>query len=414
MTRRRAVLLLLLLLWSVGGPGQAQAPAVDFKPTVILISLDGWRWDYGQKYSAPTIARLVSRGVSATLIPSFPTKTFPNHYTIVTGLYPGNHGIVGNAVKDPPTGRRLTMANRKEVQDSLWWGGEPIWVTIQRAGQSAAPMFWPGSEAPILGQHARFWEPFSDEVSPNARVDRVLRWLDLPVAARPTLLTVYISDVDGAGHDHGPNSPEVADAVRRVDRYLDRLLRGLSRRKLQDLVNIVIVSDHGMSDADTSRVVVLDDYLPLDGIDIIDLNPTIGMFPPPGREEAVYQTLAKAHPRLRIFRKAESPESWHYRDHPRIPPIVGVVDEGWQVLRRSVLASQLATGKRGPIGVHGYDPAAAKSMHGIFAASGPAFKAGVTVPPFENVHIYHALAKVLGVNPAANDGDPRVAQSLLR
>jgi predicted AlkP superfamily pyrophosphatase or phosphodiesterase len=411
---RRLALLLLLLLGSWGAIGRAQAPASDLKPTVILVSIDGWRWDYAQKYSAPTIRQLIARGVSAPLIPSFPSKTFPNHYTIVTGLYPGHHGIVGNTVWDALTSRRLTMANRTENQDPMWWGGEPLWVTVQRAGGTAAPMFWPGSEAPIFGQRARFWAPFDNGLSPNTRVDRVLRWLDLPVADRPTFLTLYFSDVDGAGHDSGPESRAVAEAVGRVDRYLDRLIRGLTRRRLQDRVNVVIVSDHGMAEANASRVVVLDDYLALDGIDIIDLNPTLGMFPPAGREEAVYQALAAANPHLKVFRKAESPPHWHFRDHPRVPPIVGVADEGWQVLRKATLESQIASGPRGSIGVHGYDPAEAITMRGIFVASGPAFKSGVAVEPFENVHIYNALSELLGVKPAANDGDPRVARSLLR
>ena len=413
MTRRLVLLLLLFLCWWASA-GQAQAPASDLKPTVILVSFDGWRWDYAQKYSPPTVTQLMQQGVSTALIPSFPSKTFPNHYTIVTGLYPGHHGIVANSVKDPPTGRRLLMSNRKEVQDALWWGGEPLWVTSQRAGQPAAPLFWPGSEAPIQGEWARFWEPFDEKVPANARVDRLLSWLDLPAAQRPTFLTVYFSDVDGAGHAYGPDSRAVADAVRRVDRYLDRLMRGLERRRLKDRVNLVIVSDHGMAETNVDRVVVLDDYLSLDDVDVIDLNPTLGLFPPPDREEAVYQALVRAHPRLKVFRKAETPAHWHYRDHPRIPPIVGVADEGWQVLRRSALTGQLARASRGPTGAHGYDPATAMSMRGIFVASGPAFKSGVAVPPFENVHIYDALVKVLGLTPAANDGDPRIAQSLLR
>jgi predicted AlkP superfamily pyrophosphatase or phosphodiesterase len=306
------------------------------------------------------------------------------------------------------------MSNRQEVQDPLWWGGEPIWVSTQREGHTAAPLFWPGSEAPILGQRARFWEAFDEKVSPTARVDRLLAWLDLPVAERPTFLTAYFSDVDGAGHDSGPDSRAVADAVRRVDRYLERLMRGLARRRLQDRVNVVIVSDHGMAEANMKRVIALDDYVSLDGVEVIDLNPTIGLFPPAGREDAVYQALSKAHPRLKVFRKAETPLGWHFRNHPRVPPIVGVVDEGWQVMRRATLDRQLAQGEQGSIGVHGYDPATARSMHGIFVASGPAFKSGVTVAPFENVHIYDALAKVLGIKPAANDGDPKVAQSVLR
>ena len=406
------LLLVFLAWWS--GAGGAQAPAGDFQPTVILVSLDGWRWDYAQKYPAPTLARLTMRGVSARLIPSFPSKTFPNHYTIVTGLYPGDHGIVGNSVKDPATARRLTMSDRKELQDAMWWGGEPIWVAVQRAGRSAAPMFWVGSEAPIMGVRPRFWEPFDDNLPPDTRVDRVLNWLDLRAPERPSFLTLYVSDVDDAGHDHGPESQEVADAVRRVDGYLERLMRGLAARRLEDRVNVVIVSDHGMAESNIGRALVLDDYLPLDGIDIIDLNPTLGIFPPAGREEAVYQALAGAHPRLKVYRKADSPLHWHFRDQPRVPPIVGVVDEGWQILRRSAVTRQESRGERGPTGVHGYDPLTAISMHGIFVASGPAFKSGVTVPAFENVHVYDALSEVLGVPPAPNDGDPRVARSLLR
>jgi type I phosphodiesterase/nucleotide pyrophosphatase len=159
---------------------------------------------------------------------------------------------------------------------------------------------------------------------------------------------------------------------------------------------------------------VLDDYVSPDGLDIIDLNPTLGIFPPAGREEAVYRALVGAHPRLKVFRKAETPPQWYYRDHPRIPPIVGVVDEGWQILRRATLAGQVSRGQTGPTGVHGYDPSNAISMRGIFVATGPAFKTGVTVPPFENVHLYDALAEVLHVTPAPNDGDPKVARSLLR
>jgi predicted AlkP superfamily pyrophosphatase or phosphodiesterase len=411
---RRYVLVLLLLVGWWAGAGHAQAPISDLKPTVILISLDGWRWDYAQKYAAPTLTRMMKRGVSGPLIPSFPSKTFPNHYTIVTGLYPGHHGIVANAVKDPPTGRRLTMSNRKEVQDPMWWGGEPLWVGVQRADQIAAPLFWVGSEAPIQGPRARFWEPFNEDLAPNARVDRIFGWLDLPAAERPTLLTLYFSDVDGAGHDNGPESRAVADAVRRVDRYLDRLVRGLASRQIENRVNVVVVSDHGMAEANTSRVVVLDDYVSLEGLDIIDLNPTLGIFPPAGREEAVYRALAGAHPRLRVFRKAETPPQWHYRDHPRIPPIVGVVDEGWQILRRATLTGLVSKGQTGPVGVHGYDPSNAISMRGIFVATGPAFKTGVTVPAFENVHLYDALAEVLHVTPAPNDGDANVARSLLR
>jgi predicted AlkP superfamily pyrophosphatase or phosphodiesterase len=410
---RRAVLFLLLclLVWAERGPillGQ------DSRPTLILISFDGFRWDYRTMYSAPNINRLAAKGVSADLIPSYPSKTFPNHYTIVTGLYPGHHGIVANTIKDPPTGRRLSMSNSVENQDAMWWGGEPIWVTSQRGGLKSAAMFWPGSEAPIEGHRPNFWAPFNSELSGANRVDQVLSWLDLPAERRPTFLTLYFNEVDAAGHNNGPNSSAVRTAVRRADGHLGRLLRGLERRQLADKVNIVIVADHGMAETSTNRVVLLDDYISPDDVEIIDINPTLGLFPRAGREDAVFKALVNAHPRLKIYRKSDTPEHWHYRDHPRIPPIVGVVDEGWQVLPRATLNQRLSRGETGTRGEHGYDPRDAVSMRGIFVASGPAFKSGVVLPPFENVHIYDALARALGLTPARNDGDPSMARAMLK
>jgi len=410
---RRVLLLLILWLLVAFGPSQVLR-GDEAKPIVILVSFDGWRWDYESRYSAPNLRRLIATGASAELIPSYPSKTFPNHYTIVTGLYPGHHGIVANSIKDPSTGRRLTMSNTREVRDPMWWGGEPIWVTLQHAKQVSAAMFWPGTEAPIHGGQPDYWEPFNERVSGTARVDRVLRWLDLPAERRPTFLTLYLQDVDGAGHSYGPNSSEVRNAVRRADGYLGRLLRGLERRRLLDRVNIVAVSDHGMAETSLDRVVVLDDYISLDDVEVVDINPTLGLFPRPGRDEAVYTALAKANPRLNVYRRAETPAHWHYRDHPRIPPVVGVVEEGWQVMVRSTLNDRRGRRQVGPRGEHGYDPSVARSMHGIFVASGPAFKNGVTVPPFENINIYDTLAQVLGVPPASNDGDAGWAKSVLR
>jgi predicted AlkP superfamily pyrophosphatase or phosphodiesterase len=413
--RRTRAGLLAILLALLFAPWQADhLYGDDVKPTVILISFDGWRWDYESMYSAPNLHRLIARGVSAELIPSYPSKTFPNHYTIVTGLYPGHHGIVANSVKDPATGRRLTMSNKREVQDPMWWGGEPLWVTLRHASQITAAMFWPGTEAPIQGLRPNFWAPFDERMPGTARVDRVLTWLDLPPDKRPTFITLYIQDVDGAGHNSGPNSMEVRSAVQRADGYLGRLLRGLERRRLTDRVNIVAVSDHGMAETSLDRVVVLDDYIALEDVEVVDINPTLGIFPRPGREDAVYAALTKASPRLKVFRRAETPAQWHYRDHPRIPPIVGVVDEGWQIMVRQTLNQRRLARMTGARGEHGYDPSIARSMRGIFVAAGPAFRIGVTVPAFENINIYDTLSQVLHVAPAANDGDIAFAKTVLR
>ena len=264
-----------------------------------------------------------------------------------------------------------------------------------------------------MGVLPTYWKPYDESLPGNSRVDQVLTWLDLPAVDRPNLLTVYFEDTDTAGHERGPDSDAVRDAIRRVDGYLGRLLRGLDRRGLTSRVNIIVVSDHGMTGVDTDRTIVLDDYIALSDVDIADINPTVGLFPKAGKEAGVYDALVNAHPHLKVYRRSETPEEWHYREHKRIPPIVGVADEGWQVLRRSTV-QDIASGKnRGARGQHGYDPAL-PSMHGIFVAAGPAFKAGKTVPAFQNVHIYEALAAILGVPPALNDGDPSVARSLLR
>lgn len=410
---RRLALVVLLVCAAAALRAQNQ-PAGSIPPTVILVSFDGWRWDYDTKAPAPNLRSLMARGVRAeSLIPSFPSKTFPNHYTIVTGLYPEHHGIVANTIKDPATGRLFEPSRAREMRDAMWWGGEPIWVTAARAGQSSATMFWPGSEAPIRGVLPRYWKAYDGAYPAEARIDQVLEWMDLPQGDRPRFITVYFEDTDRAGHQRGPDSPAVREAITRTDSYLGRLLRGLERRRLAENVNIVVVSDHGMAAVDNDRVIAVDDYVSLNDLEIVDINPTLAVVPRPGKADAVFRALEKAHPRLKVYRRETTPEAWHYRDHPRITPIVGVADEGWQVLRRSTLAGLRARLSGAAAGQHGYDPQL-MSMRGLFVAAGPAFKRGVTVPAFENVHIYNALAQALKLTPAANDGNPKVAQTLLR
>jgi predicted AlkP superfamily pyrophosphatase or phosphodiesterase len=411
---RRVPILVAVFALLAGVLGAQNRTPDASPPTLIVVSFDGWRWDYHSRAPAPNLRRLMARGVRAeSLIPSFPSKTFPNHYTIVTGLYPGHHGIVANTMKDPATGRFFTTSNTREVRDPMWWGGEPIWVTAAHANQSAATMFWPGSEAPIGGVLPRYWTPYDGNYPAEARVDRVLQWLDLPAADRPRLLAVYFEDADRAGHEEGPDSRAVREAVMRGDGYIGRLLRGLERRGLTETVNVVVLSDHGMAAVNNVRVIVVDDYVSLDDIEIVDINPTLAVIPKPGKEESVFRALEKAHPRLKVYRRETTPERWHYRDNPRIPSIVAVADEGWQVLRRSTVNELRARRIGTAAGQHGYEPQI-MSMRGIFVAAGPAFKRGVTVSPFENVNIYNALARVLRVTPAPNDGEEDVANMLLR
>jgi predicted AlkP superfamily pyrophosphatase or phosphodiesterase len=378
-------------------------------PTVIVLSLDGWRWDYHTKATLPALRRLIDGGVRAEgLIPGFPSKTFPNHYSIVTGLYPGHHGIIGNSMVDPAIAGRFMLSDREQVGNGAWWGGEPLWATVIRQGRKAGALFWPGSEAAIAGVRPSEWALYDGGMPNDARVDRLLEWLDRPLEQRPALLLTYFSDADDAGHTFGPDSRQLRAALVRIDRAIGRLMAGLDARGLTGQVNVVLVSDHGMAAVSRDRVIVLSDYLDLDTIDVVDVNPNLAIVPKTVSAEEVYRRLAGAHPHLRVYRKAATPPEWRFREHPRVPAIVGVADEGWSIARRHLNLTAVFSR-----GAHGYDPQV-RAMHGLFVASGPAFRRGVVVPAFENVDVYDVLARVLGIVPAPNDGDPGRAAQLLR
>jgi predicted AlkP superfamily pyrophosphatase or phosphodiesterase len=409
---RRVVLLAAALAVSSALALAAQSRPAAGGPLTILVSFDGWRWDYDTKAVAPALRALMARGVRAeALIPAFPSKTVPNHYSMATGLYPGHHGMIANVIRDPGTGRVFRRTDRTEVMDPMWWGGEPIWNTAQRQGLIAATMFWPGSEAPIGGMRPRYWREFDETVASAARVDQVFEWLDRPAAERPSLVTLYLNEVDLMGHWYGPDSAQVRDAIVQADAQLGRLVEGLATRGLLARANILVVSDHGMAPTTQRQTIFVDDYVSLDDIEIADINPTLGVVPKAGRSEAVYNALAHAHPRLTMYRAAETPESWHLRGQARVPPITGVADEGWVVLRR---ADFVEAWRRSPTGgQHGYDPSS-QNMHGIFVAAGPAFKSGVVVPAMENVNVYRAVALSLGIEPRDTDANPAEVAALMR
>src|SRR5436190_6645867 len=295
MHRSPFAIILLALALSATITSAQRDPFADLQPTVILISFDGFRWDYPSKMPTPNLHRLMTRGVHArNLMPSFPSKTFPNHYSIVTGLYPAHHGIVANNIFDAATGRLFTTAKREEVRDPMWWGGTPLWTLLELNGRSSAPLFWPGSEAPHEGKWATYWQPYDSRQPAADRVDQLLKWIDLPTAQRPRFLTLYFEDTDEAGHAHGPDSPEVRDAITRDDGYVGRLIDGLTQRGILDRINIVVVSDHGMAPVDDDHIVVADDYVSADEVLISNINPDLSLFPKEGKEEAVYDKLRHA------------------------------------------------------------------------------------------------------------------------
>ncbi len=387
----------------------AAAEIRDLRPTVILISIDGFRYDYFDRAPTPNLDSLIDRGVRARyMIPSFPTKTFPNHYTIVTGLYPAHHGIVGNKVWDDSLHAKFDMYDRQQVRDARWWGGEPIWVTAEKAGQKAAAMYWPGSEAAIEGVRPTYWEPFDKTTSYDYRVNKVLSWLDFPVAQRPTFLTLYFEAVDEAGHDYGPDSPQLAAALTRVDHALGLLLQGLDARGIADQVNIVVVSDHGMADCSPRRLIFLDNYVDLSKLIIVDTSPVLTAKAKDGNNAPLVAKLKRV-PHLSVYTPDTTPARLHYTGNPRIMPVVAVADVGWTITSHDYVAAHPHK-KYG--GEHGYDNAAPE-MRAIFLAAGPAFEPHSTLSPFPDVDVYPLLAHLLHLTPAANDGDLDVFKPVL-
>jgi predicted AlkP superfamily pyrophosphatase or phosphodiesterase len=391
----------------LAAPAAAQRP----RPQVLLISLDGFGAQYQGRIPTPHLDGLAARGVRARWMnPSFPTLTFPNHYTIVTGLRPARHGVVGNTMLDPATGARFRIGDTAAVRDRRWWGGEPLWVTAEKQGQRAASFFWVGSEAEIGGVRPTFWKPYDGRFPYRGRVDTVLAWLARTDSLRPSLVTLYFSAVDDAGHRFGPDSPEVAAAVQGVDSVIGYLLEGLRSRRLADAVNIIVVSDHGMAGTHPDRRVFVDDYLDRNLLDATSLGAFLSFNPRSGiTADSIVRALSRA-PHLQVYLREQTPERWHYRDHERITAVVGVAETGWTVTGRA--SANMERDSR-PGGAHGFD-SDAPEMRAIFLAAGPAFRRGITVEPFDNVHVYELVCAVLGLRPAANDGSLAVVRGMLR
>jgi predicted AlkP superfamily pyrophosphatase or phosphodiesterase len=401
----RVVILALLAVMACAPRPAADAPQrVAFTPPrrLILISFDGFRYDYIDRPAARNLRALAARGVRAErMLPSFPSKTFPNHYTIVTGLTPEHHGIVANAMRDSTLGT-FTLRDTLAQWEPRWWGGEPIWVTAEQQGRRAAIVGWPGSEAPIKGTRASWWSRYDHEQPRAEKVQMLLDWLSLPASEAPTLLLAYFHEVDGAGHDFGPSAPQVDTAIAQVDSALGALMDGIAARGMTDRVDIIVVSDHGMTPTSATRAIVLDDYIDLADVDVVDWNPVGAVEPKPGKMERVYAQLRGAHPALQVYKKGEVPAHFYFNAHPRITSLVLIAADGWTITTRAQMARWRETGWRGG-GNHGFDPALL-NMGATFVAAGPSFAEGRVLPPFRNVHVYPLMAAALGLRAASSDG----------
>lgn len=389
-------------------PNRANAPDQLEKPYVILISADGFRHDYVGKYQAGHLQQFAAGGVkAAALIPSFPSITFPNHYTIATGMYPPHHGLIGNTIYDVEKKARYTMGNPGAVRDPAWYGGVPIWVLAEQQHLLSAAFYWPGSEASIMGMLPSYYYTYSEKIPIAHRIHEVVEWLSLPQEKRPHLISFYFPEVDHAGHRFGPDAPETAKAVHFVDSAVHVLAQAVGETGLP--VNFVFVSDHGMKAVNREEPIDLSASLDTSKV-IAAFNGTIVNIHVKKKADIkpIYHVLKNEDGHFRVYLKKKIPSKYHYgkRDdrYNRIGDIVLMADTPYYF-----------SNKRPSPGTHGYNAYDTPEMGAVFMAWGPNFKKGLNIPAFENIHIYPLLAKILGlryVHPI--DGRLEVLKDILR
>ncbi|HEV3485957.1 MAG TPA: ectonucleotide pyrophosphatase/phosphodiesterase, partial [Vicinamibacterales bacterium] len=354
---------------------------------------------YVDRFTLPHIRRMARAGARArALVPVFPSLTFPNHYSLATGLTPERHGIVSNSFYDPGLRARYSLSDRAAVADARWYRGEPIWVTAETQGMVAACFFWPGSEAPINGVRPTLWRPYDGGIPNDERVDTVLEWLRLPSERRPHLVTLYFSQLDSVSHEHPLNAPAIERAAQSLDRTIGRLMAGIAGLPDGDRVYILLTSDHGMAEVTPSQELSLDAMVDMSSIEAAFGGPVASLHVRGGAGNAV-AIRDRLNARLkngRAYLRRELPPRFRYRGDPRAGDIVVVMDESWPLITGLRRIARPFLGRRG---MHGWDPAL-PSMHALFIASGPDIRAGAVIPQVEMVDLYPFMTELLGLRPA--------------
>lgn len=369
----------------------------------IIVSCDGFRWDFPYVYDTPNVDQIAREGVKSDMRPSYPASTFPNHYAMATGLYPDHHGIVNNSFWSPELELTYAVGDPVTGKDPRFFLGEPIWLTAQRQGVISATIYWVGSDVNIQGQHPRYWFDYgSNLISYEDRVKTALEYLQLPEAERPHFIMLYFDEPDHTEHTYGPFSEETREAIKRADDAIGLLRKGLAQLPMADKINLIVVADHGMAEIHPIKNQKPSDYLKPEWVERMVQGIPTSIFTKPEYRDSVYNTL-KQLPHLTVWKKEEVPAELHYNTSSRIGDIIAAPDLGWQ------FQDVPRTGH----GAHGYDPAE-PDMHALFRAVGPAFKTGGFVATeFHNVDIYPLLCHLLGIDPAPCDGDfERIKQVL--
>lgn len=384
---------------SGAGSGGKNAPERADSPYLVLISIDGFGWDYLSNYRTPALDRIAAAGVRAeSMRPVFPSLTFPNHYSIATGLYPREHGIVHNHFPDSARDRWYHFWDRSSVEDGSWYGGEPVWVTAEKNGMVAAACYFVGTEAAIQGVSPSHWYPFDASVAASDRVARVIDWLTWPADRRPHLITLYFEHVDTAGHDFGRGSAELAAAVAEVDANIGRLLDAIGELGLADETYVLVVSDHGQASyVDPAASFVLGDHIDPEGLEITAGGAYAWIYQQqPDRERAtgIRDAINGNWSHGRAVLRDEAPAEWRVSDDSRYPEIFVVPEPGYAVVTDREEVQRLKKGD------HGWDPAH-KAMHGIFLAAGPTLPEGVTIGEVSAIDVYPLMLELLQIEAPA-------------
>jgi len=392
----------LFFLWIL--PSFAQ---VNTNQTTVVLSLDGFRWDYPDKTSTPALNQLAAEGVKAiSLIPSFPSKTFPNHYTIATGLVPDNHGLVNNAFYDSKSGKSYAINNMETRFDPSFYGGEPIWITAQNQGVKTASFYWVGSDVAIMGKHPDLWKKYDQSVTFIQRIDTIIKWLTMPLAERPHLIMAYYHEPDGVGHDFGPDDSRTLKTVRELDSLTGILYSRMRKLPNGDSINFIVVADHGMGRISSDRHIALRTYLPESWpVRIEGGNPNFNLYAEGAWIDSAYLSLKKV-PHIKVWKPSEVPEYLNYGKNSRVGNIIVVADSAWSVSVQNPKNEYSG-------GTHGYE-IQNTDIHAIFYAVGPAFKQKYIQPSFQNTHIYSLLAYLLGIKPAETDGNLQEVINMLK
>ena len=379
---------------------------------VILISCDGYRYDYTERFQPPNITRFIAEGVeAASMIPSFPSKTFPNHYTIATGLYPEHHGLVNNAFYNPERDKEYRIRNREVVEDGSWYGGTPLWVNAEQNGMIAASYFFVGSEADVQGIRPSYYHRYDGSVPNEDRVNQVLEWLSLPEEKRPRFITLYFSDMDDAGHRYGPHGDkQLNKALSKLDDALGLLFTGVKQTGLP--VNIIMVSDHGMKEVTPDKLINLDPIKQDEKYRIVNNGALAHVYLEKGvNKQSITDYINDRAEHLTAYKIEDFP---HYNDksNPCLGDIVLLPEYGYY-LSDSRRIGMVQSGRFKQGGEHGFHPDFLE-MHAIFYANGPAFKKGMKIPSFENIHVYPMICEILGLPlPDQLDGQAEVLRSIL-